>query len=119
MTADELTEALELAGWLRDDGVIMAPWASWHPDVHKLRWQEWQLWALAGALMEKWRVEGKGGWFNISGCADSDAHQVMAYSYDGSRHDRGAVNESLPRARPCPDARTGSSHLGGKSTFVF
>ena len=58
MTDKQLADAVRLAGWLRDDGVITAPWGSWTPGLHKHTWQDWQLWVLAGALLEKNYIRG-------------------------------------------------------------
>jgi hypothetical protein len=88
MTDKQLADAVRLAGWLRDDGVINAPWGSWTPGLHKHTWQDWQLWVLAGALMEK-LDEGI-----EYGKALNDKWDVGTWLDDGPVF----TDESLPRA---------------------
>jgi hypothetical protein len=68
MNDKQLADAVRLAGWLRDDGVINAPWGSWTPGLHKHTWQDWQLWVLAGAVEEMCIRKGYRICSDITGC---------------------------------------------------
>ena len=49
--ADTLKQAVEILGWVRDDGVIIAPWGSWHPDIHKRTLKQYQVDHIAAELV--------------------------------------------------------------------